>query len=140
MNESQLSSTETEKSAESPVPAHHGLEGAANGGAPAMNPDCVREFHIEVDANVVDQQWSAVEQRYAKLARIPGFRRGKVPAGLVRRRFAGEIRNDVLEALVPKHFREIMAANGLRAASSPLVNNLQMEPGQPLRFTVKFEV
>ena len=44
--------------------------------------------------------------RYTKVARIPGFRKGKVPAGVIRQRFAEDIKSEIVEQLVPRYFRE----------------------------------
>ena len=105
-----------------------------------MNPECTREVEIEVPADEVSRNFKTVSKRYQKMARIPGFRSGKVPESLVRRRFAEQIRQDVMEAVLPGHFRAAIEEKKLRPISQPQVTNLDLEEGKPLRFKAAFEV
>lgn len=95
---------------------------------------------MEVPAEEVAKSFRSVLKRYQKAARIPGFRPGKVPESVLRSRFAGGLREEVVEALVPQHFREAIAKKGLRPVSQPQVTNLELEEGKPLRFKAVFEV
>lgn len=102
--------------------------------------DCTREIAVEIPAAIVARETEAILQKYQKMARIPGFRRGKVPASIVRQRFAADLRSDVIEALVPRHFREEVEKQGLHPISQPRVKDLEMNEGEPLRFKASFEV
>ncbi len=62
-------------------PAGHDHEGHSHGAA-TLNPDCTREVEIEVPAEEITRNYQAVTKRYKKMARIPGFRSGKVPESL----------------------------------------------------------
>ncbi len=106
----------------------------------SLNPECTREVDVEVPAEAVTKSFRDVTKRYQKLARIPGFRPGKVPESVLRSRFAGAIREEVVEAVVPPHFRETITQKGLRPVSQPQVTDLNLEEGQPLRFKAVFEV
>jgi trigger factor len=101
---------------------------------------CLREVSVEIPADVVSRELDATVQRYAKVARIPGFRKGKAPASMVRNRFPEEIRGDVLENLVPQYFREVVQKEGFRPISQPQVRDLHMEAGSPVRFRAVFEI
>lgn len=103
------------------------------------NP-CRRELSIEVPAEVVKSETDNIVSRYSKLARVPGFRKGKVPASVVRQRFAKEINDDVVEALVPRYLREETEKQKLAPVSQPRVTDLHMEQGEPLRFKAWFEI
>lgn len=107
---------------------------------PTLNPECTREVQVEAPADEVGKAFRTVLKKYQKLARIPGFRPGKVPESVLRSRFAGALREDVVEALVPEHFREAIAQKGLRPVSQPQVTDLQLNEGQPLTFKAVFEV
>jgi trigger factor len=74
------------------------------------------------------------------MARIPGFRSGKVPESLIRGRFAEQIRQDVMEAVLPEHFRTAIAAQNLRPISQPQITKIDLEDGKPLHFKAAFEV
>jgi len=104
-----------------------------------VNP-CQREVSVEVPADVVRQEWQTVLTRLQKFARIPGFRRGKVPASIVRQRFADDIKSEIIEHLVPKYFREETSRQNLNPVSQPQVMELHLEEGDPLRFKATFEI
>jgi trigger factor len=108
--------------------------------AATLNPDCTREVEIEIPADEVSRNFRAVTKRYQKNARIPGFRSGKVPESLIRGRFAEQIRQDVMEAVLPDHFRNAIAERNLKPISQPQVTGIELEEGKPLRFKAAFEV
>jgi trigger factor len=108
--------------------------------AATLNPDCTREVEIEIPADEVSRNFRTVTKRYQKNARIPGFRSGKVPESLIRGRFAEQIRQDVMEAVLPDHFRTAIAERQLKPISQPQVTGIELEEGKPLRFKAAFEV
>jgi trigger factor len=99
-----------------------------------------REIAIEIPAEEVGRQTESLIQKYQKLARIPGFRRGHVPASIIRQRFSEEIKTDVVEALVPRAFRREAERLGMHPVSQPRVTDLHLHDGEPLRFKAAFEV
>ena len=109
-------------------------------GPPPMDPACKREISVEIPADVVSKQQESLVKQYSKQARIPGFRKGKVPASMVRNRFSSEITSDVVEQLVPQYFREAVLKGGFRPVSQPHIYGLEFTPGEPLRFKAAFEV
>ena len=108
--------------------------------APALNPELKREIEVEAGAEEVSKSFRTVIKRYQKLARIPGFRAGKVPESLIRSKFAKEIRQEVLEGLVSERFRRAIDDQELRPVSEPQLLDMQLADGQPLRFKAAFEV
>jgi trigger factor len=108
--------------------------------APTLNPELTRSIEVDAPAADVDKAFRQVTRRYAKMARIPGFRAGKVPESLVKSRFAKEVRQEVLESLVSNKFREALEAQKLNPISQPQVSELQLTEGQPLKFKATFEV
>ncbi len=107
--------------------------------AEPTNP-CKRELTIEVPAEVVNGERAKILNKYAKLARIPGFRKGKVPVTVVRQRFADEIKSELVESLVPRYFREETAKQNLLPVSQPRVTDLHLHEGEALKFTAEFEI
>ena len=120
-------------------PAGHEHDGHSHAAA-TLNPECTREVEIEIPAEEVSRSFQAVTKRYKKMARIPGFRSGKVPESLIRGRFAEQIRQDVMEAVLPEHFRTAIAERQLKPISQPQVTKIDLEDGKPLRFKAAFEV
>jgi trigger factor len=107
---------------------------------PTLNPQLTREVEVEVPADEVSKTYKTIIKRYQKLARIPGFRAGKVPETLVRSKFAKELRQEVLEALVSDRFRAAITERKLQPVSEPQLLDLQLNDGEPLRFKAAFEV
>jgi trigger factor len=99
-----------------------------------------REIQVEIPAEQVSRQTEALIQKYQKMARIPGFRRGHVPASVIRQRFSEDIKTEVVEALVPKAFRQEATKLGLIPVSQPQVSDLHLHDGEPLKFKATFEV
>ncbi len=120
--------------------AHHDHDHAGHNHGPALNPECTREVSIEVPAEEVARSFRTVTKRYQKAARIPGFRAGKVPDSLIKTRFAEQIRQDVVEDLLPAHFRSAIDQQGLRPVSQPQVTDIHLADGEPLAFKAVFEV
>jgi len=109
--------------------------------SPTETRDSVkREIQIEIPAEEVTRQTESLIQKYQKLARLPGFRRGHVPASIIRQRFTEDIKSEVVEALVPRYFRSEAEKLGLKPVSQPRVTDLHIHEGQPLRFKASFEI
>jgi trigger factor len=120
--------------------AHGEPEHTHPSGPPPMDPACKREISVEIPADVVAKHQETLVQQYSKQARIPGFRKGKVPASMVRNRFSSEITSDVVEHLVPQYFREAVVKGGFRPVSQPHIYGLEFTPGEPIKFKAAFEV
>jgi len=102
--------------------------------------DIKREISVEIPAAEVARETELQIQRYQKSARLPGFRAGHVPASIIRQRFGDGLKNDVIEALIPKYFRREAEKQGLIPVSQPRVTDLHMHDGEPLTFKASFEV
>jgi len=116
----------------------HSHEGHTHG--PVLNPECVREVKIEAPVEEVDKAFARVLKEYKKYAKIPGFRAGKVPESVVKRRFAEQIKKDVVESLLPERFQAAIAAAGVVPVSQPQLTNLVLEEGKALEGAAMFEV
>src|SRR5262245_17962054 len=99
-----------------------------------------REIQVEVPADEVTRTTESLVQKYQKLARLPGFRRGHVPASIIKQRFSEDIKSEVVETLVPRYFRQEAEKKGLVPVSQPRVTDLHIHDGEPLRFKASFEV
>jgi trigger factor len=99
-----------------------------------------REISVEIPAEEVTRETEVIIQKYQKVARLPGFRVGHVPASVIRQRFKEDLKSDVVEALVPRYFRKEAEKQGLIPVSQPQVTDLHIHDGEPLRFKAKFEI
>jgi len=99
-----------------------------------------REIQVEIPADIVSRETDAVVTKFQKLAKLPGFRQGKVPATVVKSRFAEDIKSEVVESLIPRYFRQETEKQNLHPVSQPRVTDLHIHEGEPLRFKASFEV
>jgi trigger factor len=99
-----------------------------------------QSLEITVPASDVDAETARVIESLQKKVRIPGFRPGKVPVAIIRQRFESDIRQEVLEKLVPRHFFKRAEQEGLAVVGTPSVSDVHFHAGEPLRFKAEFEV
>jgi len=101
---------------------------------------CRRELELEIPAEDVSKATERVAKEIARVARVPGFRPGKAPVSLIKRRFADDIKGEVLQSLVPEKVEKAVAEQKLNPVSQPQVDKLDFNEGQPLKFRAVFEV
>ena len=101
---------------------------------------CRRELELEIPAEEVSKKMESVAKEFARLATVPGFRRGKAPVSLIRRRFAEDIKGEVLQTLVPERVEKALAEQKLAPVTQPKVDKLDFNEGQPVKFRAVFEV
>ncbi len=121
--------------------AHDGHEGHdhEHNHGPVLNPECTRELVLDIPAEEVSKAYRTVTGNYQKYAKIPGFRAGKVPETVIKRRFADGIRKDVIDGLLPQRFNKEVAELGVKLVGEPRVTELTVEDGAPLHVKAVFE-
>ena len=142
-----LSSVDTVENNSEPTPAeaahtHEGHEhehSHEHAHGPVLNPDCTRELILDVPAEEVSKSFSRVTRNYQKHAKIPGFRPGKVPEAVIKRRFSNDIRKDVIDGLLPERFNQAVRDLGVTPVGQPQVTELTVEDGTPLHVRAVFE-
>src|SRR4051794_21402106 len=93
-----------------------------------------KNLSFEVPPDVVEAEIDRVAREYTRSARVPGFRPGKVPMGVVRQRYKDQILYDVAHDLIPRLVGEALRERGLSPVSTPDIKDVVIEPGQPLTF------
>jgi trigger factor len=101
---------------------------------------CKHEIEISVPVDEITRETDRVVANIQQKARLPGFRPGKAPASLIRAKFAKQVREDVLESLLPKYFDKKVQEEELHVVGRPSVKDVQFKDGEPLRFKAEFEV
>ena len=84
-----------------------------------------------------------VDKRLGDLARsasLPGFRPGRAPVKVIRRRFGRQVRDEVVGELVRSSLDDALAQEQLRPASPPTIDPLLNNPGEGVDYTVTFDV
>jgi trigger factor len=99
-----------------------------------------KNLRVTIPVERVEEATSKAVRQYAKRARLPGFRQGKAPEAVVRRRFSNEIRQWVIEEVIREGWEEAKTAESLKPISDPSIRNLKFEEGQPVEFELLVEV
>jgi len=101
---------------------------------------CKHALDISVPVAEVEQETERAAVAIQGKARLPGFRPGKAPLSIVKTRFAGDIRQEVLDALVPRFLQAAVEKENLQLVGRPGISDVHFHAGEPLRFKAEFEV
>jgi trigger factor len=102
--------------------------------------ECKKNLDIEIPPDVVDAEITHIAQEFARRARVPGFRPGKAPIGVVKTRFRDEIVSEMMQHLMPKYFGDAIDERKLDIVQAPQFESVDYNSGKPLRFRAVFEV
>jgi trigger factor len=94
---------------------------------------------VEIPPDIVEAEIARVAERYGKSAKVPGFRPGKVPPHIVRKKFKDEILHDVMHAMIPRAVDDALRERSLEPLESPDVTDVVLEEGKPLSFKATFD-
>ncbi len=101
---------------------------------------CRRELELEIPAETVEKAVARVAKEFARVARVPGFRPGKAPLTLIRRRFADDIKSEVLQSLVPEQVERAVTESKLVPVTQPQIDKVDFTESGPVKFRAVFEV
>ena len=107
---------------------------------PGASEGVERHIQVSVPAEAVKDAEDKAAKRYASTVRLPGFRPGKAPATVVRKKFGDAIRQEALETLVREAYQEFIEKESIKVAAQPHVHDLKFEEGKPLTFELHLEV
>ncbi|MGH9434338.1 MAG: trigger factor family protein, partial [Terriglobia bacterium] len=102
--------------------------------------DCKKELIIEIPPDVVAKEADSVVSQYARSVKVPGFRPGRVPVDLIRRRFKDIIEEEIAQSLFPKYLKEAVDGQKWRIASRPHFSDVRFKDGSATSFKAVFEV
>ena len=98
-----------------------------------------KHLSFEVPSDTVASEIQKIAQGYRRTARVPGFRPGKVPAGVVKQRYKDQILYDVANAMIPRLVDDALRARSLEPVATPDIKDVVIEEGQPMTFLAEFE-
>ena len=107
---------------------------------PRASEGVERHIQVSVPAEAVKDAEDKAARRYASTVRLPGFRPGKAPATVVRKKFGDAIRQEALESLVREAYQEFIEKESIKVAAQPHVHDLKFEEGKPLTFELHLEL
>lgn len=99
-----------------------------------------KSLQVTVPLDRVQQAETKALRHYGKHAKLPGFRPGKAPEAVVRRRFGEAIRQTVLEELIRESWDLAIRSEDLKPIAEPHIHELKFAEGQPLEFEFHVEV
>src|SRR5438309_10157706 len=107
---------------------------------PKKSEGLERLIEVRVPLETVRDAEDQAARRYASRVRLPGFRPGKAPPAMIKKRFRDAIRQQVIETLVQEAFQEVMSREQLKVAAQPHIHDLRFEEGQPMPFELHLAV
>ncbi len=107
---------------------------------PAAAPNCQQSLEVEIPAPEVEREYDRIARDLQRKARIPGFRPGKAPLSMVRRRFEEHIWDEVVQTMVPAYLRSSFEQHQMEPVSRPAIDQLRYQHGEPMKFQARFEV
>src|SRR5437660_613388 len=100
-----------------------------------------KAIEVEIPADLIENESRKVTGEFARQVKIPGFRPGKVPAGVVRSRFAKDIQEEVLKRLLPQTFHEAVREKGVVPVGDPELGHCDaFVNGAPIKYKAEFDV
>ncbi|MFZ4115935.1 MAG: trigger factor [Chthoniobacterales bacterium] len=97
--------------------------------------NCILDLHIELPPERFEQEWKRIAGEYCRLARIPGFRKGKAPLAAIKKKYGKEIQEEALEKTIEAALRNVIREKELKLVQYPELREKQLEQDHTLRFT-----
>jgi trigger factor len=93
-----------------------------------------KELKVEVPADEISSALEESYKAFQKKVKLPGFRVGKVPIQMVRRRFGREVEEDLLQKLLPVYFDKAVQKADIDPVDMPIIKSVHMKAGEPFHF------
>jgi len=100
---------------------------------------CRKNLAGEVSAEEFEKEIEKIARDYSRNVKVPGFRPGKTPVAIIRRRFEKEIQEEASQQIMDRVWQDAIDANNLKPLTRPEIKTLENKPGDPMKFTVTFE-
>ncbi len=104
------------------------------------NEGLSREFAIVVSAADIEQRVSEKINELVDQVRLPGFRPGKVPISLIRKRYGDAVMGEVVQTTVSETTTQTLTERELQPAVQPKIEVTSFEDGKDLEFTLAVDV
>jgi trigger factor len=101
---------------------------------------CKKNITAEVPALEVNQEVDKIARDYAQNIKVPGFRPGKVPLNIIRQRYGSDLQKEATQKIIERCWRDTITEHKLSPLTEPNIKEVESKPGDPLKFTLSFEV
>jgi trigger factor len=102
--------------------------------------ECKWELEIEIPVTKTTEELKRITAQYSSRAKVRGFRPGKAPEEIIKRMYHSEIKEALINSLVPSALNKELKDRNIIPAGQPIVNDLHFAEGEPLRFKAQIEV
>jgi trigger factor len=102
--------------------------------------NCKKTLIVEIPAEAAQKEFDRITREFARHAKVPGFRPGKTPVGLVKKRYHEEIRSQLVRDLIPQYYEQAIQEKCLKPVAEPLLDKVDFEEGGPIKFHASVEV
>ncbi len=99
-----------------------------------------RRMTVEIPADQIDQQVESKLQQLARSVRLDGFRPGKVPLSVVKKRYGEQVRQEAAGELIATSYEQALQQENLKPAGDPSIEQTQNQPGKELQYVASFEI
>ncbi len=100
-----------------------------------------RKLSINVPHDIIQSETASAYNEIRANAKIPGFRPGKVPQSILVKKFSKDVEAQIIEKVVPKFYMEAVKEANIEPVSYPNIEDeIKLDPGQPLSFSVTVEI
>ena len=99
-----------------------------------------RKITVQVPSERINDAIDKKLNELSRTVKLDGFRPGKVPMKVVKQKFSGQVRQDVMGEVLQSTLYEAINQEELKPAQGPTVEDVKMEPGQPMEYVASFEV
>jgi trigger factor len=100
-----------------------------------------RKVEVEIPADLINAETQRITAEFSRQAKIPGFRPGKVPTNVIRKHFAKEIQQEVMDRLLPRTFHDAIADKGVTPVGDPHLEHVDaFVDGAPLKYAAVFDI
>jgi trigger factor len=101
---------------------------------------CTKEITVEVPADTVQTKMDRIYSRISQEAKIPGFRKGKVPLDVIRKQYKAAAREEMVQHQLPEFFRSVLIEQKIDPVAQPQIMHLQFDEGTPMKFVATVEI
>jgi len=101
---------------------------------------CKKSLKIEIAKVRIEDEWQKQLSEVSRMAKLPGFRKGKAPKKLLEKKFSNRIIEEVKRAVVSESYQQALEENKLSPIGDPDVGVIDLELGKPLKFEITLEV
>ncbi len=101
---------------------------------------CKKLLKIEIPKEAIEGEWQKQLRDVSRMAKVPGFRKGKAPRKLLEKNYGDKIMDDVKRAVVSDSYQQAIEKNKLSPVGDPDISDIDLELGKPLKFEITLEV